>query len=454
MSDAYPEYIEELSIKIADYNPIGPACLILLPDSIPKCNNDIINMQNNDNWCFGWCVLGSLHLVKTNSGRNPHRIYAKYINEFNMEGILIPVPVSTPVYEKFEENNLEISLCVYEWCNQNKCLKFQYLSERRGANFKQVNLLVISKKYDLKNPRTHYCIIKDLHKLVYNHSKHNGRKYLCRFCLQVYFAEKGFNEHISNPKKCLGVNNAPQLPKVLLLEKRPDALQRFVDKLKEELEEIQANLIEPADIIMEKGDYKRHQTATECWISVHKGCKRRKEIIGPKWYNQPSISDNGIFKKTYNCSAHSDCNKKLQMGEFKTKVPLICHNFRGYDSHLLIEVVSRFASDKLKCIPENIGKYKAIDVGQFRFLDSFQHMAMVLDKLVKCLGNTLEKFPLTVKHFTEKRYSLDQIKLLIRKGVFSYDWINSWDKFKRTNLPRKKDFYSLLYQQNISKSDY
>ena len=81
-------------------------------------------------------------------------------------------------------------------------------------------------------------------------------------------------------------------------------------------------------------------------------------------------------------------------------------------------------------------------------------MAMGLDKLVKCLGETLEKFPLTVKHFTKKGYSLEQIKLLIRKGVFPYDWINSWKKFEQTYLPCRKDFYSLLYQQNISKSDY
>ena len=114
MSDAYPENIEELSIEIADFNPIGPTSHIPLPDTMPKYNNGIINMQNNDNWYFGWCVLGSLHSVKIHPERNPYQIYAKYINELNMEGIPIPVPVSTPVYQKFEENNPEISLYIYE----------------------------------------------------------------------------------------------------------------------------------------------------------------------------------------------------------------------------------------------------------------------------------------------------------------------------------------------------
>ena len=51
-----------------------------------------------------------------------------------------------------------------------------------------------------------------------------------------------------------------------------------------------------------------------------------------------------------------------------------------------------------------------MDVGQLRFLDSFQHMEMGLDKLVECLGGKLEKFSLTVKHFTEKGYSIEKIK--------------------------------------------
>ena len=42
------------------------------------------------------------------------------------------------------------------------------------------------------------------------------------------------------------------------LYRGPDALLKFVDKLEEELEEIQANLAEPADMIMEKGDCRKH----------------------------------------------------------------------------------------------------------------------------------------------------------------------------------------------------
>ncbi|CAI2192200.1 8677_t:CDS:2, partial [Funneliformis geosporum] len=103
----------------------------------------------------------------------------------------------------------------------------------------------------------------------------------------------------------------------------------------------------------------------------------------------------------------------------------------GYNSHPLMKVVSKFTADKLNCIPENIGKYKAMDV-----------------------GGKLKKFPLTVKHFTEKGYSIEKIKLLFRKRVFLYDWTNSWDKFNRTKLPQRKDFYSILSQQNISKEDY
>ena len=78
-------------------------------------------------------------------------------------------------------------------------------------------------------------------------------------------------------------------------------------------------------------------------------------------------------------------------------------------------------------------------------------MGMGLDKLVECLEGKLKKFPLTVGYFTEKGYSIDKIKLLFRKGVFPYDWTNAWEKFDRTSLPSRKDFYSLLSQQILVK---
>src|SRR5205807_5496915 len=126
------------------------------------------------------------------------------------------------------------------------------------------------------------------------------------------------------------------------------------------------------------------------------------------------VKDHDHISGKFRGPAHDACNKKLRIGAFETKIPLICHNFRGYDSHLLIEVVGRFTSNKLKCIPENIRKYKAMDVGQFRFLDCYQHMAMGLNKLVESLGGKLENFPLTVKYFTKKGYSLDKLRLLFR----------------------------------------
>ncbi|GES96027.1 hypothetical protein GLOIN_2v1882929 [Rhizophagus clarus] len=110
MSDAYPEYIEEFSIEISDFNPIGPTAHIALSETLPKHNNGIINIQNDDDWCFGWSVLGALHPVKVHPERNPHRLYGGFVEELNMDDIPVPVPVSTPVYEKFEENNLEIKI--------------------------------------------------------------------------------------------------------------------------------------------------------------------------------------------------------------------------------------------------------------------------------------------------------------------------------------------------------
>ena len=51
-------------------------------------------------------------------------------------------------------------------------------------------------------------------------------------------------------------------------------------------------------------------------------------------------------------------------------------------------------------------------------------------------------------------YSELQYDLLTRKGVYPYEYVNSWDRFEETQLPPISAFYSNLNMSSISKEDY
>ena len=44
--------------------------------------------------------------------------------------------------------------------------------------------------------------------------------------------------------------------------------------------------------------------------------------------------------------------------------------------------------------------------------------------------------------------------MLLRKGVYSYEYTDKWKKFNETSLPEKYDFYSNLNIEDIKDSDY
>ena len=85
---------------------------------------------------------------------------------------------------------------------------------------------------------------------------------------------------------------------------------------------------------------------------------------------------------------------------------------------------------------------------ELRFIDSFKFMATSLDSLTKILvgsGQRLTGF---------EEYSEFQYKLLMRKGIYRYEYMTSWEKFKETELPPTEAFYSALNMSGISKEDY
>ena len=44
--------------------------------------------------------------------------------------------------------------------------------------------------------------------------------------------------------------------------------------------------------------------------------------------------------------------------------------------------------------------------------------------------------------------------LLLRKGVYPYEYMDDWEKFNETSLPEKEDFYSHLNMEDITDADY
>ena len=92
----------------------------------------------------------------------------------------------------------------------------------------------------------------------------------------------------------------------------------------------------------------------------------------------------------------------------------------------------------INAIPNNMEKYMAFMLGNhLTFIDSFQFMSSSLDKLV----SNLPKDDLidTSKVFKGKR-----LNLMSQKGVYPYDFMDSFEKFNQTELPTKDQFYSIL----------
>ena len=94
---------------------------------------------------------------------------------------------------------------------------------------------------------------------------------------------------------------------------------------------------------------------------------------------------------------------------------------------------------------EGVEKEKFMEL---KFIDSFKFMTTSLDSLTKILvgeGQRLSGF---------EEYSESQYKLLTRKGIYSYEYMLSWDKFEETELPPIEAFYSELSMSGVSEENY
>ena len=66
-------------------------------------------------------------------------------------------------------------------------------------------------------------------------------------------------------------------------------------------------------------------------------------------------------------------------------------------------------------------------------------------------ASLIEKFPNTYQLCNN---DLNKFELLLRKGVYPYEYMDKWQKFKEESLPDKESFYSKLSNEHITDEKY
>ena len=173
----------------------------------------------------------------------------------------------------------------------------------------------------------------------------------------------------------------------------------------------------------------------------------------------PKVRDHCHYTGRYRGPAHMKCNLQYKIPSY---IPIVFYNLLGYDAHLFIKelaastdgasmgVIAKNKEDYIsfsikvevdKYINKNgIEKLKEIEL---RFIDRFKFMSSSLDSLVNNLACGGNEF-----------FGFEEYKLLIKKGIYPYEYMTDWDKFKETKLPPREAFYSKLNMSGVGNEDY
>ena len=500
------ESVDNHYLNIVQYEPMKGSSYIELPQELKHHKKGLINMKNNDNECFRWCHIRYLNPQE----KDPQRIKKidkEYINQLDYSNIEFPVTVKQ--YNKIEKQN-EININVFGY--ENKQPYPIYISKEKYE--KHLELLLITeddnKHYVLikdfnrfmfnqtkHEHRKHFCMYClqcfSSEEVLKNHKdnciqlngeqaikmpdKSNNTLKFNNFHKQqpvpfvIYADFEAITEKISGcrPNNNKSFTEAYQkhtdcgfgykvvccyddkYTQPLKIYRGEKAVYTFLEYMLDEVKYckriIKKEFNKP--LKMTKEDEEKFQKADEC------------HICNKKYTNQDiRVRDHCHITGKYRGSAHQECNLQLRVDVEKIKIPVIFHNLRGYDSHFIMQEIGQIVKDyeytnkngkkcqmNINAIPNNMEKYMAFMLGNhLTFLDSFQFMSSSLEKLV---GN----LPKESLKYTSKMFKGTKFDLMVRKGVYPYDYMDSFDKFN-SPLPKKEEFYSILNNEHISDENY
>ena len=284
--------------------------------------------------------------------------------------------INFPVSRKdYCKVEIKNNICINVFCYDNNLTYPVYLSNQKFND--NMDLLLISNEL-----KSHYVYIKNFDKFMFNKIKNRNKKYFCKFCLQFFGNEKVSTEH---RKDCLVINGK----------------QKHFNK----------------NLIMSAEEEERFEQSNISW-----NCNKLFDVSDNK------VRDHCHVTGKFRGAAHWSCNVNFKLSK---KVPLIFYNLKGYDSHLIFKELSKFNA-KISVIPNGLEKYMAFTVNRnLVFIDSMQFMNSSLDSLVKNLMS--EDFKCLSEEF-----SGELLRLVKEKGVYPYEYMDSFKKFNEDKLPDKK----------------
>ena len=263
-------------------------------------------------------------------------------------------------------------------------------------------------------------------------------------------------------------------------------MKKFCKDLKEQVTRIM-NHEKKKIIPLTNEERKTHRWQKECHI-----CKKEFSTDDNNKKNH-KVKDHCHYTGKYRGAAHNICNLRHKTPR---EIPVVFHNGSTYDYNLIIKELAEEFEGPFECLGENTEKYvtfhtlhtvpikKELDNGEsitykIKFIDSYRFMEKSLSSLVDNLSEGFHsdectdcKFCLDYmsikdnqlifrcfeckkdheKEFNKeliKRFAnmyefcdkdIDKFILLLRKGVYPYEYMDNCERFDETALPNKKAF--------------
>ena len=155
----------------------------------------IINMKNEDDKCFMWCVLRALYPKDKNAERIDKDLKSKQ-DIINMKGIRYPV--SLKAIDHFEDLNPNISISVLGYNKEDRVFPLR-ISKYTGCDY-DIVLLLLKEAEKGENgeikEKTHYTLVKNKSALIASQiNSHEHKRHLCLNCFNSFNTSESLNKH-------------------------------------------------------------------------------------------------------------------------------------------------------------------------------------------------------------------------------------------------------------------